>query len=293
MVRAEVTWRQTLKLGQEVSQTFERNLWSLEMFPRGAMRQSRCVWTWNLQMTHTSVLILFIQPVNKVKTSLGSSFPAHWHRFTAVLPAQCRRGLSAVITAAGKQRPAVLKDPWQDGRCGPLHGQTPCRPRRRLPRPAAPRQAAADWSAAACWPLTAGREEGRGAFWIIIMLPRCHLQHKTGPLDIPPTRERDFFFFSFSLFLWLKWNFLTAMVLFSHFSQSTKRRGAEGDIWTASTGWAAETIKLFESYYQTVTLCHPARFKLIYEPFSGATWLKRFGVFFVWLSVVFSPADNI
>lgn len=230
MVRAEVTWRQTLKLGQEVSQTFERNLWSLEMFPRGAMRQSRCVWTWNLQMTHTSVLILFIQPVNKVKTSLGSSFPAHWHRFTAVLPAQCRRGLSAVITAAGKQRPAVLKDPWQDGRCGPLHGQTPCRPRRRLPRPAAPRQAAADWSAAACWPLTAGREEGRGAFWIIIMLPRCHLQHKTGPLDIPPTRERDFFFSLLPLpLVKMKLSHSNGFV-FSLLSINKKKRGRRGHL---------------------------------------------------------------
>ncbi len=99
------------------------------MWSEREMRKSKSAWTWILQMMHTSVLILFIQPVNKVKTSLGSSFPAHWLRFMAVLPAQCRRGLSAVITPVGNQRPAELKDPWLDGRCGALRG----RPTVKLP----------------------------------------------------------------------------------------------------------------------------------------------------------------
>lgn len=32
-------------------------------------------------------------------------------------------GLSAVITPVGNQRPAELKDPWLDGRCGALTGR--------------------------------------------------------------------------------------------------------------------------------------------------------------------------
>lgn len=41
----------------------------------------------------------------------------------AVLPAQCRRGLSAVITPVGNQHPAELKDPRLHGRCTALTGR--------------------------------------------------------------------------------------------------------------------------------------------------------------------------
>lgn len=148
---------------------------------------------------HTSVLILIIQPVNKVKTSLGgSSFPAHWHCFMAVLPAQCRRGLSAVITPAGNQHPAELKDPWLYGQCWALTGR-PTVKLHAAHRDAYPGRCSPP---SRCWlkcsrllaPHSGTGE--RGAFWIIIMLLRRHLQHKTGSLAIPQHVKG---FFSLSL----------------------------------------------------------------------------------------------
>lgn len=145
-----------------------------------------------------SLLILFIQPVNKVKTSPGSFLQALRHG--CITGSEGWGGSSAVITPAGNQRTAELKDPPPTHNARAMRGphrlphvQTPRRPRRRLPRPAVP-------PPGRCW-LKCSRllaphsgTGGRGAFWIIMMLLRCHLQHKTRGLDIPATCERFFFF---------------------------------------------------------------------------------------------------
>lgn len=128
-------------------------------------------------------------------------------------------GLSSVITPAGNQHPAELKDPWLHERCGPSQAalRSNSMPPTETPAPACCSPPSRCWLK--CSRLLALRSGtgGRGAFWIIIMLLRCHLQHKTGSLAIPQTCESSFT-------LWLKLNFLTVMIVFSHFSQSTKKR---------------------------------------------------------------------
>lgn len=69
-------------------------------------------------MMHTSTVILFNQPVNKVKTCPG---PAP---FQPLLRGPVMRGggSSSVITPAGHQRSAELKEPWMDASSGALTG---------------------------------------------------------------------------------------------------------------------------------------------------------------------------
>lgn len=154
-----------------------------------------------------------------MKTSLRSPFPAHWHRFVAVLPAQCRRGSSAVITPCRTPAPCGVES---SPGCGDGARPSQAAPRSNSMPPTETTAPACCCPPSRCWlkcsrPLAPhSGTGGRGAFWIIIMLLRCHLQHKTGMLTIPPTCER------FSL--QLNWKFLTVMVLFSHLLQSTKRR---------------------------------------------------------------------
>lgn len=144
-------------------------------------------------MMHTSALILFNQPVNKVKTCPGSA------PFQALLPGPVMTGgSSSVITPVGQQRAAELKEPWMDASSGALAGDPAFKQHAARGDPSAPARCA---PASRCWlkcsrllVLRSGAREG-GASRIIIMLLWCHLQHKTeGELNIPPTCEKRVFF---------------------------------------------------------------------------------------------------
>lgn len=128
-------------------------------------------------MLHTSVLIPFIQPVGAFSSPLTQRhgcIQAEGGGVGWVLwgcdPPRCRN-----------PAPSRVKRPLAGGTVrGPVPG------RLFVERHAAhgePCPGPADWSAAACWPLAqrGGSSDSRGgAFWIIIMLLRCHLQHKPG-----------------------------------------------------------------------------------------------------------------
>lgn len=147
-------------------------------------------------MTHTPALILFNQPVNKVKNmprlcSLpgpaarpcddgGVELCDHPCRTAA------RRGVERAVNGRELRGP-LAGDPARSNGTPPAEtssGPARCAPasRRRL-------------KCSRLLVLRSGARE-RGASRIIIMLLWCHLQHKTeGELNIPPTCEKAFFFF--------------------------------------------------------------------------------------------------
>lgn len=150
-------------------------------------------------MLHASVLILSFNLLKR-KQALDRLFqPIDMASWLSV-----GWGLSSVITPAGKQHPAELKAlPGCRDDAGP--SQAALRPNTVPPtEPPAP----ASWSPPSrCWLKSSrllaphSRARGKRTFWIIIMLLRCHLQHKTASLAMPLTSERSPPSLSVSLFL--------------------------------------------------------------------------------------------
>lgn len=143
MVQAEGTWHTEI-----CSFSFKR-IWGL------------CTEGWGNVLGWCTLnlnLILLNQPVNKVKTCPGSA------PLQALLRGPVMRGVELCDHPC--RTPALCRVKRAVNGCelrGPHrrpHVQTACRPRRPLPRPAAPLQAAADWSAAACWCFAAGPGKG-------------------------------------------------------------------------------------------------------------------------------------
>lgn len=134
---------------------------------------------YSVSKLRASALILFNRPVNNVKTSPGSGLPG------SVMKGW---GSSSVITPVGNQRSAELKQPIMVPSQADPRSNT--MPPTETPAPA--RCAPASRCRLKCSRLLvphSGAGE-RGAFPMIIMLLGCHLQHKTGGLNIPPTRKR-------------------------------------------------------------------------------------------------------
>lgn len=151
--------------------------------------KSKALRRWIHQMLHASVLILSFNLLKR-KQALDRLFqPIDMASWLSV-----GWGLSSVITPAGKQHPAELKAlPGCRDDAGP--SQAALRPNTVPPtEPPAP----ASWSPPSrCWLKSSrllaphSRARGKRTFWIIIMLLRCHLQHKTASLAMPLTSERS------------------------------------------------------------------------------------------------------
>lgn len=181
-------------------------------------------------MMHTSLLIPFIQPVNKAKNKprIASRGPCTLPRGC---PAGCRWGLGAwegggaVITPAGNQRPAELKDPRPHGA---LTGR-PTVKRHAAHGDAGPGpQFPAKPLLIEVQPPVGPSQRGRGKRSVL---------NNYYVTEVSLTTQDFFLFFWWGWFSHeLKLNFLRMEVLFSHFSQSTKR-GPKGDIWPVSKGW--------------------------------------------------------
>lgn len=116
---------------------------------------------------HTSVLIPFIQPVGVFSSPLTQRHGCI-HTEGGGLAECC----GAVIPRCRNPAPSRVKRPLVGTVRGPVPGGLYVE---RHSTHGEPCPGPADWSAAACWPLAL-----QGAFWIIIMLLRCHLQHQPG-----------------------------------------------------------------------------------------------------------------